>query len=108
MPEVAQVFARGDGVVENLDSVVRRSAARVRVVGNDARESTNQRLFIIQIPKHFFNGVPVKKDNKISRQLLPICKRMPHQNLGISRGLVDDRNVWLYFTTETKGNGFNL
>jgi hypothetical protein len=51
MPEVAQVFARGDGVVENLDSVVRCSAARVRVIGNDARESTYQRLFIIQIPK---------------------------------------------------------
>ncbi len=42
MPEVAQVFARGDGVVENLDSVVRRSAARVTVVGNDARESTTR------------------------------------------------------------------
>ena len=33
------VLAGGDGVMEDLDGVVRSSAARVGIVGNDARES---------------------------------------------------------------------
>jgi hypothetical protein len=60
MPEVAQVFARGDGVVENLDSVVRRSAARVRVVGNDARKSTTRDNLIYRY-QNLFYWRPFKK-----------------------------------------------
>ena len=38
VPEVAKVFPRGDGIMEDLHGVVRSSATRVRVVGDDARK----------------------------------------------------------------------
>ena len=37
--EIALVHTRGQGVVEDLDSVVCGASARVRVVGDDAREA---------------------------------------------------------------------
>ena len=45
VPEVAKVFPRGDGIVEDLHGVVRSSATRVRVVGDDARKPNNQQGF---------------------------------------------------------------
>ena len=53
VPEVAKVFPRGDGIMEDLHGVVRSSATRVRVVGDDARKPnihcTNERKSICSL-----------------------------------------------------------